>query len=41
MKRVTRPGGTVAAAVWDYGDRMEMLRVYWDEAIALSPAYDA
>jgi SAM-dependent methyltransferase len=41
MARVTRPGGTVAAAVWDYGRGMEMLRVFWDEAIALSPAMDA
>jgi SAM-dependent methyltransferase len=40
MIRVTRPGGTVAAAVWDYGQGMEMLRVFWDEAIALSPAMD-
>ena len=39
MIRVTRPGGTVAAAVWDYGQGMEMLRVFWDEAIALSPAH--
>jgi SAM-dependent methyltransferase len=38
MKRVTKPGGTVAAAVWDYGDGMEMLRVFWDEAVALTPA---
>ena len=30
MSRVTRPGGTVAAAVWDYGHGMEMLRVFWD-----------
>ena len=37
MIRVTRPGGTVAAAVWDYGEGMEMLRVFWDEAIALDP----
>jgi len=35
--RVTRRNGTVAAAVWDYGDGMEMLRVFWDEAIALVP----
>jgi SAM-dependent methyltransferase len=35
MIRVTRPGGVVAAAVWDYGEGMEMLRVFWDEAIAL------
>ncbi len=37
MKRVTKPGGTVAAAVWDYGEGMEMLRVFWDEAVALAP----
>jgi len=37
MTRVTRPGGTIAAAVWDYGGDMEMLRVFWDEAIALKP----
>ena len=37
MARVTRAGGTIAAAVWDYGEGMEMLRVFWDEAIALSP----
>ena len=41
MTRVTRPGGTVAAAVWDYERGMEMLRVFWDEAIALSPAMGA
>lgn len=35
MIRVTRPGGVVGAAVWDYGDGMEMLRVFWDEAVAL------
>jgi SAM-dependent methyltransferase len=38
MMRVTRPGGTAAAAVWDYGDGMQMLRVFWDEAVALDPA---
>lgn len=27
MKRVTRQGGTIAAAVWDYADGMEMLRM--------------
>ena len=37
MIRVTRPGGVIAAAVWDYGDGMEMLRVFWDEAVALEP----
>ncbi len=37
MIRVTRPGGVVAAAVWDYGDGMGMLRMFWDEAVALNP----
>ncbi len=41
MIRVTRPGGTVAAAVWDYAEGMEMLRVFWDEAIALVPEDDS
>ncbi len=41
MVRVTRLGGTVAAAVWDYGEGMEMLRVFWDEAIAVRPDMDA
>jgi SAM-dependent methyltransferase len=38
MVRVTKPGGMVTAAIWDYGDGMTMLRVFWDEAIALDPA---
>lgn len=38
MSRVTKPKGTVAAAVWDYGEGMEMLRVFWDEAVALQPS---
>jgi hypothetical protein len=37
MIRVTRLKGVVAAAVWDYGDGMEMLRTFWDEAVALDP----
>jgi SAM-dependent methyltransferase len=41
MLRVTEPCGTVAAAVWDYGQGMEMLRVFWDEAVALRPEADA
>jgi len=35
MRRVTRPGRTVAAYVWDYADRMELMRYFWDAAIAL------
>ena len=41
MIRVTRPGGVVAGAVWDYGGEMEMLRVFWDEVVALDPAASA
>ncbi len=37
MRRVTRPGGTVAAAVWDYADGMTLLRRFWDAAVALDP----
>ena len=37
MIRATRPGGIVAVAVWDYGEGMQMLRVFWDEAVALDP----
>jgi SAM-dependent methyltransferase len=40
MRRVTRPGGTVAAAVWDYGNGMEMLRTFWDAAVSLVPEAD-
>ena len=40
LKRVTRHGGTVAVAVWDYGAGMEMLRVFWDAAISLNAGDD-
>jgi SAM-dependent methyltransferase len=32
MRRVTRPGGMVAACVWDMTGGMTMLRSYWDSA---------
>ena len=35
MTRVTKPGGTVAGCVWDYGDGMTMLKTFWDAAAAL------
>jgi SAM-dependent methyltransferase len=41
MVRVTRPGGVVAAAVWDYGEGMGMLRLFWDEAAAIDPSAEA
>jgi ubiquinone/menaquinone biosynthesis C-methylase UbiE len=37
MRRVTRSGGTVAAAVWDYAGEMTLLRRFWDAAAALDP----
>jgi trans-aconitate methyltransferase len=37
MWRVTRPGGSVAAYVWDYAGGMQMMRCFWDAAIAISP----
>jgi SAM-dependent methyltransferase len=38
MRRVTRRGGTVAAAVWDYAGEMTLLRRFWDAAVALDPS---
>lgn len=35
MARVTRPGGTVAVYVWDYAEGMQMMRVFWDAAVAV------
>jgi SAM-dependent methyltransferase len=37
MARVTRPGGIVAACLWDYGGGMQMLRMFWDAAVELDP----
>jgi SAM-dependent methyltransferase len=37
MARITRPGGTVGAYVWDYAGGMQMMRRFWDAAIAVSP----
>ena len=38
MARVTRAGGVVSAAVWDYAGEMTLLRRFWDAAVALDPA---
>ena len=40
MIRVTKRGGIVAAAVWDYGGGMQMLRAFWDEAAAFDPSLE-
>jgi SAM-dependent methyltransferase len=37
MRRVVRPGGTVAACTWDYADGMTMLRTFWDAAREIAP----
>jgi SAM-dependent methyltransferase len=38
MRRVARTGGILAAYVWDYAERMELMRHFWDAAVALDPA---
>lgn len=37
MRRAA-PDGLVAAYVWDYAGRMELMRHFWDAAIALDPS---
>jgi SAM-dependent methyltransferase len=37
MRRVVRPGGVVAATVWDFAEGMEMLRLFWDAALTIDP----
>jgi len=34
-RRVARPGAVVAAYVWDYAGEMQMMRAFWDAAVAL------
>jgi len=41
MARVTRPGGIVAACVWDYAGEMTLLRTFWDAAIEVDPQAEA
>jgi SAM-dependent methyltransferase len=38
MGRVTRPGGTVAACVWDHAGGRSPLAVFWRAALELDPA---
>jgi hypothetical protein len=38
LARVATPGGVVAGYVWDYADGMQMIRLFWDAAIALDAA---
>jgi SAM-dependent methyltransferase len=40
MARVTRPGGTIAACVWDYGTDTGALSPFWKVARVLDPGVD-
>ncbi len=37
MTRVAQPGGVVGVYVWDYAEKMEPIRWFWDAAVALDP----
>lgn len=41
MRRVTGPGGTVAAATWDSRGGFVWLRIFWDTAAMLDPEANA
>lgn len=38
MRRVVVPHGLVAVYVWDYAGDMQLMRHFWDAAVALDPA---
>lgn len=38
MSRVTASKGTIAAYVWDYAGKMELMRYFWDAAVELDPS---
>ena len=38
MRTMASPQATVSACVWDYSDRMEILRHFWSAAAAVDPA---
>jgi ubiquinone/menaquinone biosynthesis C-methylase UbiE len=38
MARAVKNGGTVAMYVWDYAEKMQLLRYFWDAAVELDPA---
>ncbi|HEU4723797.1 MAG TPA: class I SAM-dependent methyltransferase [Candidatus Eisenbacteria bacterium] len=38
MRSLAAPNGVVAACVWDYGGRMELLRYFWDAVRGVDPA---
>jgi SAM-dependent methyltransferase len=38
MAAPARRGGVVAAYVWDYAGQMQLMRYFWDAAVALNPS---
>lgn len=38
MRRVARSGGSIAAYVWDYAGKMELMRYFWNAAVELDAA---
>ncbi len=38
MSRAACPGGIVAGYVWDYAGEMQLMRRFWDAAVALDPS---
>ena len=41
MTRALKSGGVVAAYVWDYAGKMQLMRHFWNAAVALDPnAFD-
>lgn len=38
MARVAGQGSTIAAYVWDYAGKMELMQYFWDAAVELDPA---
>src|SRR5262249_23121067 len=41
MRSLAAPQGTVSACVWDYANRMQFLRYFWDAATKLGPTAQA
>ena len=37
MRRAARPGGVVAAYVWDYAEGMQLMTYFWDAAVVEAP----
>ena len=37
MRRISKPGGTIAAYVWDYAGQMQLMRYFWNGVRELFP----